>query len=99
MESNDQLYLGDDGFQEEVSNHGSQLLTEVLNDIQQFGEDNQLRQQSTACLELFSVLIDSADLEAEPSLAKLAVKLFYLARKHNQHDPDYAVSSCVTSLT
>lgn len=96
MESNDQLYLGDVEFQDELSNHGTQLLSEVLNDIQQFGEDNQLRKQSNACLDLFSVLIDSADLEAEPSLAKLAVKLFYLARKHNQHDADYAVSSRVT---
>lgn len=68
---------------------------EILNDIQQLGADSQLRQQSNACLDLFSVLLDSADLEAEPDLAKLAVKLFYLARKHHQHDADYAVSGRV----
>lgn len=48
--------------------------------------------QASLCLDLFSLLIESADLDAEPSLSQLAAQLYHLARKHNQWDADYAVS-------
>lgn len=45
VESNDQLYLGDKEYRVELSEYCSQLLNELLNDIQQLGKDHQYRQQ------------------------------------------------------
>nr|SVE89762.1 EOG090X02HV [Daphnia sinensis] len=90
VESNDRLYLGDEDFRLEAADYCSQLLTELLNDLNQLGNENQYGKQASLCLELFSLLIESADLKAEPSLTQLAAKLFLLARKHNQWDADYA---------
>nr|SVE75004.1 EOG090X02HV [Daphnia dolichocephala] len=92
VESNDRLYLGDGEFRMEAADYCSQLLTELLNDLHQLGTENQQRKQASLALDLFSLLIESADIEAEPSLCQLAVQLYLLARKHNQWDGDYAVS-------
>nr|CAH0100443.1 unnamed protein product [Daphnia galeata] len=91
VDSNDRLYLGDDEFRSEAVDYCSQLLTELLNDINQLGSENQYRKQACLCLDVFSLLIESADLNAEPSLSQLAAQLYHLARKHNQWDADYAV--------
>nr|SVE76887.1 EOG090X02HV [Daphnia lumholtzi]SVE78113.1 EOG090X02HV [Daphnia lumholtzi] len=90
VESNDRLYLGDEDFRLEAADYCSQLLTELLNDLNQLGNENQYGKQASLCLDLFSLLIEAADLKGEPSLTQLAAKLFLLARKHNQWDADYA---------
>jgi hypothetical protein len=45
VDSNDRLYLGDDEFCSEAVDYCSQLLTELLNDINQLGNENQYRKQ------------------------------------------------------
>ena len=45
VESNDQLYLGDEEYRNELTEHCSQLLSELLTDIQQSGKDHHYRQQ------------------------------------------------------
>nr|SVE72817.1 EOG090X02HV [Ceriodaphnia reticulata] len=90
VESNDRLYIGDDEFRSELADYCSQLLAELLNELHQLGNEHQYRKQATLCLDLFSLLIESADLGAEPSLLQLATQLYHLARKHNQYDVDYA---------
>jgi hypothetical protein len=46
--------------------------------------------QAALCLDLFSLLLGTADLE-DGDLFQLAVHLFKLAQKHGQWDVDYAV--------
>jgi len=89
-ESNDQLYIGDEEFQENIKDSCTSLLTELLNDIQQLGVNKFYRQQASSCLDLFSVLITTADMN-DARLFQLAIHLFHLAQKQTgQHDPDYA---------
>ena len=45
VDSNDRLYLGDDEFRTEAVDYCSQLLVELLNDINQLGNENQYRKQ------------------------------------------------------
>nr|SVE92271.1 EOG090X02HV [Megafenestra aurita] len=90
VESNDRLYIGDDEFRSESTDYCSQLLTELLNDLNQLGNEQQYRKQASLCLDLFSLLIESADLAAEPGLSQLASQLYHLARKHNQYDAGHA---------
>ena len=45
VESNDQLYIGDEEFQEHIRDSCTSLLTELLNEIQQLGADKHYRQQ------------------------------------------------------
>ena len=53
--------------------------------------------QASSCLDLFSVLITTADMN-DARLFQLAIHLFHLAQKQTgQHDPDYAVSTCLLS--
>ena len=48
-ESNDQLYIGDEEFQENIKDSCTSLLTELLNDIQQLGVNKFYRQQVITC--------------------------------------------------
>lgn len=89
-ESNDQLYISDQEFQENIKDSCTSILTELLSDIQQLGVNKLYRQQASYCLDLFSLLITTADMN-DPSLFQLAIHLFHLARKQTgQHDLDYA---------
>ena len=45
VESNDRLYIGDDEFRSELADYCSQLLTELLNDLHQLGNEHQYRKQ------------------------------------------------------
>nr|SVE69681.1 EOG090X02HV [Eubosmina coregoni] len=89
VESNDRLYIGDEEFKVELSDHCSQLLTELLNDIKQLGVEHHYRLQATLCLDVFSLLMGSADLD-QPHLLQLAAQLYRTAVKHGQLDRDYA---------
>jgi hypothetical protein len=56
--------------------------------------------QAALCLDLFSLLLGTADLE-DGDLFQLAVHLFKLAQKHGQWDVDYAVRLlyCPSAIT
>lgn len=48
VESNDRLYIGDEDFRTEMADHCSQLLNELLNDLNQLDSENQYRRQVIA---------------------------------------------------